>query len=124
MPIFRLTRLARSRCGIRPTFHLEVLPAGSYNGDRSLRIRTAPRRSWRGRRSSFAYAETLTIKPYAVPSFRGEIVMTNPFFLAGATITIGSVTVPASSDIDGFRRSGAAHAPGAVDVVVNSTAGQ
>lgn len=105
------------------TFHLDVLPAGNYTviavadqGDTTMELVRSP--------LIVRDAETLNVKPYAVPASGGEIVFDNPFFLAGATITIGGVTVPASSDIDGILVAQAPpHAPGAVDVIVNSTAG-
>jgi hypothetical protein len=105
------------------TFHLEILPAGSYTvivaadqGDAVTELGRAP--------LIVRDAETLTIKPYAVPASGGEIVIDNPFFLAAATVTIGGVTVPASAGIDGILVAQAPpHVQGAVDVVVNSTAG-
>jgi len=105
------------------TFHLDVLPAGSYTvslladyGDSATEL---------ARTQLFVRdAETLKISPYAVSLSGGGIVTNNPFFLAGATLTIGGVTVPASSDVDGLLIATAPpHAPGVYDVVVNSTAG-
>ena len=105
------------------TFHLEVLPAGSYTV-----IAVADEGSTSSERARATLivrdAETLAIFPYAVPATGGSIGLANPFFLAGATLTIGGVTVPANSNIDGLLFADAPpHAPGAVDVTVNSTAG-
>jgi len=105
------------------TFHLGVVPAGSYTviavadqGATSREVARVP--------LFVRDAETLNIAPYAVPASGGEIVISNPFFLAGATITIGGVAVPANSNVDGLLIANApAHVPGAVDIVVNSTAG-
>lgn len=105
------------------TFHLGVVPAGSYTviavadqGGTSMELARAP--------LIVRDAETLSIAPYAVPASGGEIAITNPFFLAGATITIGGVTVPANSNVDGLLIANAPpHVAGAVDVVVNSTGG-
>jgi len=105
------------------TFHLEVLPAGSYTviafadqGDTVTELGRSP--------LIVRDAETLAIKPYAVPASGGEIVIDNPFFPAGATVTIGGVPVTASTGVDGILIAQAPpHAPGAVDVAVNATAG-
>jgi hypothetical protein len=104
------------------TFHLGVLPAGSYNvitiadfGSFSTELLRGP--------LMVRDTETLSITPYAIPASGGQIGMKNPFFLAGASLTIGGVTVPANSSIDGALFADAPpHAPGIVDVVVNSTA--
>jgi hypothetical protein len=105
------------------TFHLGVLAAGSYTvsvvseaGDSSDEL---------GRTTLIVRDdETLSIFPYAVPTSGGEIGLENPFYVAGATLMIGGVTVPADSNIDGALFANApAHAAGAVDVTVNSTAG-
>jgi hypothetical protein len=104
-------------------FHLDVLPAGSYtvslladHGDNATELART--------QLMVRDAETLNIKPYAVPVSGVGIVTDNPFFLAGATLTIGGVTVPTSSDVDGLLIATAPpHAPGVYDVVVNSTAG-
>lgn len=103
------------------TFHLGILPPAGYTvilvadaGTTSTELARAP--------LIVRDAETLNIFPYAVPSTGGQISMTNPFFLAGATLTIGGVTVPADSNIDGLLVATAPpHAPGVVDVTVNST---
>ncbi len=111
---------------VRPyalTFHLDVLPAGSYTviaiadqGDTSTELTRAP--------LAVRDAEALNIQPYAVPSSGGQIVIGNPFFLSAATLTIGGVTVPANSEVDGTLIANAPpHAPGAVDVTVNATEG-
>jgi hypothetical protein len=104
-------------------FHLDVLPAGSYtvslladNGDSSTELART--------QLVVRDAETMTIQPYAIPSSGGQILITNPFFSAGATITVGGTTIPASSDVDGLLIANAPpHAPGAVDIAVNSLEG-
>src|SRR3954465_13924770 len=93
------------------TFHLDVLPAGHYTviavADQNGSVTELSRTTLIVRD-----AETLTIKPFAVPASGGEIVIDNPIFVAGATITIGGVTVPASSDVDGILVAQAPpHAP-------------
>lgn len=107
----------------RRTFHLGVLPTGGYTvilvadqGDTSTELARGP--------LIVRDTETLSIAPYAVPESGGQIVIGNPFFLTAATVTIGGVTVPASSDVDGLLIATAPpHAAGAVDVVVNSSGG-
>jgi len=106
------------------TFHLDVVPPGSYTvmavADRGNGISTELARAPLAVRDR----ETLSIQPYAVPSGGGPIVVGNPFFLAAATLTIGGVTVPAISEVDGTLIANAPpHAPGAVDVTVNNIAG-
>ncbi len=111
---------------VRPyalTFHLDVLPAGSYT---VIAIADQGSTSTELTRSPLAVrdAETLNIQPYAVPSAGGPIIVGNPFFLTAATLTIGGATVPAISEVDGTLIANApAHAPGAVDVTVNATEG-
>ncbi len=106
---------------VRPyalTFHLDVLPAGSYTviaiadqGSTSTELARTP--------LAVRDAETMNIKPYAVPVSGGPIIVSNPFFLSAVTLTIGGVTVPATSDADGLLIANAPpHAPGAVDVDV------
>jgi hypothetical protein len=103
------------------TFHMGVLPTGGYTviavadqGGTATELARGP--------LIVRDTETLKIAPYAVPASGGQILIANPFFLAGATITIGGVTVPANSDADGLLIANApAHAPGAVDVAVNSS---
>jgi len=105
------------------TFHLEVLPAGAYTviavadrGPTSTELARVP--------LIVRDTETLRLFPYAVPSTGGQFGLENPFYLAAATLTIGGVTVPANSNVDGALLADAPpHAPGAVDIVVNSTAG-
>ncbi|MDP9361715.1 MAG: hypothetical protein M3P29_09710 [Acidobacteriota bacterium] len=105
------------------TVHMGVLPVGGYTvivvadkGATSTELGRVP--------LIVRNTETLRIAPYAVPVSGGEIGIANPFFLAGATITIGGVTVPANSEVDGLLIATAPpHVAGAVDVVVNSTAG-
>jgi hypothetical protein len=105
------------------SWHLGVLPAGGYMviavadaGSTSTELTRAP--------LIVRDAETLTISPYAVPMSGGSIGLANPFFLAAATLTIGGVTVPANSEVDGALFANAPpHAPGVVDVVVNATNG-
>jgi hypothetical protein len=105
------------------TFHMGILPPAGYTvilvadaGSTSTELARTP--------LIVRDAETLNIFPYAVPTTGGQIGMSNPFFLAGATLTIGGVTVPADSNIDGALFANAPpHAPGVVDVTVNSTSG-
>lgn len=105
------------------TFHMGILPPGGYTviavadaGTTSTELARAP--------LIVRDAETLNIFPYAVPSTGGQISLANPFFLSGATLTIGGVTVPADSNVDGLLFANAPpHAPGVVDVTVNSTSG-
>jgi hypothetical protein len=100
------------------TFHLDVLPAGSYTviavadqGSTSTELARAP--------LAVRDVESLNIQPNAVPSSGGPIIVGNPFFLSAVTLTIGGVTVPASTDADGLLIANAPpHAPGAVDVDV------
>jgi hypothetical protein len=102
------------------TFHLGILPPGGYTvilvadaGSTSTELARTP--------LIVRDAETLSIFPYAVPTTGGPIGLANPFFLAAATLTIGGVTVPAESNIDGALFAIAPpHAPGVVDVTVNS----
>jgi hypothetical protein len=105
------------------TFHLGVLPAGRYTviaiadqGSTSTELARAP--------LIVRDSETLTISPYAIPTSGGPIGLANPFFLAGATVTIGGFTVAANSDVDGSLFVNAPpHAAGVVDVVVNAANG-
>jgi hypothetical protein len=105
------------------TFHLGVLPPGNYTviaiadrGTSSTELARAP--------LMVRDPETaLNIQPYAVPITGGQIGMENPFHLDGPTLTIGGVTVPANANIDGLVADAPPHAPGVVDVVLNSTAG-
>jgi len=105
------------------TFHLGILPPAGYTvilvadaGTTSTELARAP--------LIVRDAERLSIFPYAVPTTGGQIGLANPFFLAGATLTIGGVTVPAESNIDGLLFANAPpHAPGVVDVTVNSASG-
>jgi hypothetical protein len=106
------------------TFHLGVLPAGNYTviavADRGTSSTELIRAPLMVRDTETA----LNIQPYAVPTTGGQIGMGNPFYLAAATLTIGGVTVPANSNIDGaLVADSPPHAPGLVDVVLNSTAG-
>ncbi|HEX3070239.1 MAG TPA: hypothetical protein VHX14_16855 [Thermoanaerobaculia bacterium] len=102
------------------SWHLGVLPAGGYTviavadaGSTSTELTRAP--------LIVRDAETLTISPYAVPTSGGPIALGNPFFLASATLTIGGVTVPANSELDGVLFAIAPpHAPGVVDVEVKA----
>jgi len=105
------------------TFHMGILPPGGYTviavanaGSTLTELARAP--------LIVRDAETLNIFPYAVPVTGAQIRLANPFFLSGATLTIGGVTVPAESNIDGLLFANAPpHAPGVVDVTVNSASG-
>ncbi|HEV7574140.1 MAG TPA: hypothetical protein VGQ21_21800 [Thermoanaerobaculia bacterium] len=105
------------------TFHLGIVPPGGYTvilvadaGSTSTELARAP--------LIVRDAEMLSIFPYAVPITGGGISLANPFFLAAATLTIGGVTVPADSNIDGLLFANTPpHAAGVVDVTVNSIAG-
>jgi hypothetical protein len=107
------------------TFHLEILPAGSYtviafadaNGGVSELARTT---------LIVREAEALTIRPYALPPAGGIILIDNPFFPASATVTIGGEAIGTAFDNDRVHLT--ANAPprpsgSAVDVVVTSAAG-
>jgi hypothetical protein len=105
------------------TFHLGLIPPGGYT---VILVADAGSTSTELGRASLIVrdTETLTIFPYAVPATGGSISIANPFFLAGATLTIGGVTVQANSNIDGLLVADAPpHAPGVVDVTVHSTSG-
>ncbi|MBV8544309.1 MAG: hypothetical protein JO088_06145, partial [Acidobacteria bacterium] len=105
------------------TFHMGIVPPGGYTvilvadaGSTSTELARAP--------LIVRDAETLNIFTYAVPITGGSIGLSNPFFLTGATLTIGDVTVPANGNIDGALFADAPpHAPGVVDVTVNSKFG-
>jgi hypothetical protein len=103
------------------TFHMGIVPPGGYT---VILVADAGTTSTELARVPFIVrdAETLSIFPYAVPVTGGGISLANPYFLAAATLTIGGVTVPADSNIDGVLFANAPpHAPGVVDVTVNST---
>ncbi|MEA2163844.1 MAG: hypothetical protein QOK37_1971 [Thermoanaerobaculia bacterium] len=102
------------------TFHLNVLPAGSYTvilvadqGATPTELARAP--------LIVRDAETLSISPYAVPASGGPVSIVNPYFLAPVGVTINGVEVPANSEIDGSLLVMAPpHAPGAVDVAIRA----
>jgi hypothetical protein len=105
------------------TFHMGIVPPGGYT---VILVADAGTTSTELARVPFIVrdAETLNIFTYAVPITGGPVGLGNPFFLNGATLTIGGITVPANSDIDGALFANAPpHAPGIVDVTVNSTFG-
>jgi len=105
------------------TFHMGIIPPGGYT---VTLVADAGTTSTELARALLIVrdAETLSISPYAVPITGGTISIANPFFLAGATVTIGGVTVPANSNVDGLLIVDAPpHSPGVVDVTVNSTSG-
>jgi hypothetical protein len=105
------------------TFHLEVLPAGTYtvialadSGDNVSELTRTP--------LIVRDAETLHIEPYAVPTTGGAIVIDNPSNGAVATINIGDVNVPNNSEFASVLSANAPpHAAGAVNVMVNSADG-
>ncbi|HEV7427858.1 MAG TPA: hypothetical protein VGQ46_15990 [Thermoanaerobaculia bacterium] len=102
------------------TFHMGIIPPGGYT---VILVADAGTTSTELARTPLIVrdAETLSIFPYAVPTSGGPIGMGNPFYLDAATLTIGGVTVPAESNIDGALFAIAPpHAPGVVDVIVNS----
>jgi len=101
------------------TFHLDVLPAGSYTV-----IAVADRGSTSTERARDTLivrdAETFTISPYAVPITGGQVYITN-LSQAPARMTIGGVTVPVQ--IGGEMPPwviAPPHAPGAVDVTIET----
>jgi hypothetical protein len=105
------------------TFHMGVLPPAGYT---VILVADAGTTSTELARTPLIVrdAETLIISPYAIPASGGLIGLANPFFIAVATVTIGGVTVPANSDVDGSLSANAPpHAPGVVDVSVNATNG-
>jgi hypothetical protein len=105
------------------TFHLDVVPAGSYT---VIAVVDRGNTSTERARATLTVrdAETFTLVPYAVPTTGGTISLGNPFFPASATLTIGGVTVPTNSNPNASLSADAPpHAPGAVDITVNSAAG-
>jgi len=114
---------AQSQGPYTRTFHLGLVPPGGYT---VILVADAGSSSTELARTTLIVrdAETLNLFPYAVPATGGQIGLTNPFFLSGATLTIGGVTVPANSNVDGLLFADAPpHAPGVVDVTVNSQSG-
>lgn len=102
------------------TFHLGILPPGGYT---VILVADARATSTELTRVPLIVrdSETLTISPYAVPTSGGPIGLANPFYTAAASLTIGGVTVPANSDVDGSLFANAPpHAPGVVDVEVKA----
>jgi hypothetical protein len=102
------------------TFHLNVLPAGSYT---VILVADQGKATTELARAALIVrdAETLSISPYAVPVSGGPVSIANPYFLAPVAVTINGVEVPANSGIDGSLLVVAPpHAPGAVDVAVRA----
>jgi len=101
------------------TFHVGILPPGGYTvilvadaGTTSTELARAP--------LIVRDAETLIISPYAVPVTGGRITIKSLGFLS-ALLTIDGITVPMSAGGDIFPHADAPpHAPGAVDVTVDT----
>ncbi|HEX7679658.1 MAG TPA: hypothetical protein VF713_16115 [Thermoanaerobaculia bacterium] len=105
------------------TFHLEVLPAGTYtviavadSGDNLSELTRTP--------LIVRDTETLHVEPYAVPTTGGPIVIDNPTDASVASLNIGDVNVPNDSQfVSEIRANAPPHAAGAVNVVLNSADG-
>jgi hypothetical protein len=105
------------------TFHLEVLPAGTYtvialadSGDNVSELSRTP--------LIVRDTETLHIEPYAVPITGGPIAIDNPSDASVASVNIGDVNVPNDSASSAVLHAKAPpHPAGAVNVVVNSADG-
>ncbi len=105
------------------TFHIEVLPAGTYtvialadSGDNVSELNRTP--------LIVRDAETLHIEPYAVPTTGGPIVIDNPTNDAVSSLNIGDVNVPNDSAFSTVLHANAPpHPAGAVNVVLNSDGG-
>jgi hypothetical protein len=101
------------------TFHLGIVPPGGYTvilvadaGSTSTELARAP--------LIVRDAETFTIVPYAVPITGGTVSITNIVEFPGM-VTIGGATVPLLIGGDIPPRADAPpHAPGAVDVTINT----
>jgi hypothetical protein len=104
-------------------FHLGILPAGSYTViavSESAGVVTERARVSMIVRDS----ETIHLLPYAVPVTGGRIEFTNPPYPRDNRVTIDGVTVPEGFISDAPPLFDAPpHAPGAVDVVINTASG-
>jgi hypothetical protein len=100
-------------------FHLGILPPGSYTviaASESAGVVTERARVPMIVRDS----ETVRFSPYAVPITGGPIAIFNPAVSLGDSVTIDGVTVRLVGPTDGPPSFDApAHAPGAVDVVLD-----
>jgi hypothetical protein len=104
-------------------FHLGILPAGSYTviavSESAGAVTERARLSMTVRDS-----ETIHLLPYAVPVTGGRIEFTNPPYPTDNRVTIDGVTVPQGLIGDTPTSFDAPpHAPGAVDIVVNTPSG-
>ncbi|MEA2328784.1 MAG: hypothetical protein QOE68_3743 [Thermoanaerobaculia bacterium] len=104
-------------------FHLGILPAGSYTvitvSERGGVVTERARAAMIVRDS-----ETVHLSPYAVPVTGGRIEFTSPPYPRDHRVTIDGVTVPEGFVSDAPPLFDAPpHAPGAVDVVVNTASG-
>ena len=103
------------------TFHLGIVPPGSYTvilvadaGTTSTELARAP--------LIVRDAETITIGPYALPITGGAFIVTSP--ITSQTLTIGGVTVPVGHTTEGVVGVLAPpHAAGAVDIVTDAASG-
>jgi len=103
------------------TFHLGVLPAGSYM---VIAVADANNVSDEVARTTLIVrdAETVTLFPYGVPASGGLILFLNPTGLMDVTFTVDGVTVTPRSNSSGLLMAAdlPPHAPGAADLTVNS----
>jgi len=104
-------------------FHLGILPAGSYTV--IVVSETAGVVTERTRAALIVRdAETVHLAPYAVPVTGGRIEFTSPPYPRDNRVTIDGVTVPEGFISDAPPLFDAPpHAPGAVDVIVNTASG-
>jgi hypothetical protein len=101
-------------------FHLGVLAPGSYTviavSERAGAVTERARATLIVRDS-----ETVLLRPYAVPVTGGPIAIFNPSVVLGNTVTIDGATTVIAGPTDGPPSFNAPpHAPGAVDVTLNS----